>query len=569
MPPVFAYWREFSARYVTALCTMPEAQTIPPPSLLELEYLASTAPPMTGAEYLTGAVLESLWTSIEHAFRAELSQSEATIQEFLKQKNSAWNLVGRVHFNLAENRNDDELPFAFLATYTSRLSGHAKAHHVALGAALNEYAGAANKDKLLSLLLPVQRAAADCEWLKRMVDSREIFHPLRWTPAEAFQLLQDLPKLDAAGIIIRMPRSWANARPSRPQVTATVGGKPPSEIGANALLDFRMDITLDGERLTEAEVSELLAASSGLHLVRGRWVEVDREKLAKMFERFRAVQQTAEQDGLSFAEGARMVAGLDESEDVEWGRAIAGSWLAKLLQDLRHPEALARVRPDQDLKATLRPYQEAGLQWLHLLSTLGLGACLADDMGLGKTMQVLALLLVLRRIDGSARRTSVLVAPASLLGNWISEIERFAPDLKTVVAHPSAMSSVELRSIDEKRLADVELVITSYGSLLRVPELAAASMAACHTRRSTGHQESGRKADTYGETAQGTCENRVDRNAGREPNRRSLVHLRFHQSRPSRFAQGVHEICEDSRRAIAESLCAPCASSCVLTFCVA
>ena len=70
MPPVFAYWREFSARYVTALCTMPEAQTIPPPSLLELEYLASTAPPMTGAEYLTGAVLESLWTSIEHAFRA-------------------------------------------------------------------------------------------------------------------------------------------------------------------------------------------------------------------------------------------------------------------------------------------------------------------------------------------------------------------------------------------------------------------------------------------------------------------------------------------------------------------
>src|SRR4029078_7784242 len=74
---------------------------------------------------------------------------------------------------------------------------------------------------------------------------------------------------------------------------------------------------------------------------------------------------------------------------------------------------------------------------------------------------------------GSARRTSVLVAPASLLGNWISEIERFAPDLKTVVAHPSAMSSVELRSIDEKRLAGIELVITSYGSLLRVPELAA------------------------------------------------------------------------------------------------
>jgi len=471
MPPVFAYWREFASRYVTAVCTMPEAQTIAPPSQLELEYLASSSPPITGSEYLTGTVLESLWISTEQAFHAELAESKISIQEFLKQKNPAWNLVGRVHFNLAENRKDEEAPFAFLATYTSRLSAHAKAQHVALGAALTEYAGAANKDKLLSLLLPVQRAATECEWLKRLVDSGEVFHPLRWTPAEAFQLLQDLPKLDAAGIIVRMPRSWANARPSRPQVTATVGGKPPSGIGTEALLDFRMDVTLDGESLTEAEVAELLAASSGLHLVRGRWVEVDREKLAKMFERFREVEQSAGEHGLSFAEGARMVAGLDETEDFQWGHATAGPWLAKVLQDLRHPEMLARIRPDEDLKATLRPYQEAGLRWLHLLSSLGLGACLADDMGLGKTMQVLALLLVLRRMEASAPRTSVLVAPASLLGNWVSEIERFAPDLRTMVAHPSAMSSAELHSIDEPRLAGVDLVITSYGSLLRLPEL--------------------------------------------------------------------------------------------------
>ena len=104
---------------------------------------------------------------------------------------------GRVHFNLAENRKDEDAPFAFLATYTTRLSAHAKAQHLPLGQALREYAGAANKDRLLSLLLPVQRAAESCPWLKAMVDAGEIFHPLRWTPHDAAQLLRDVPQLES------------------------------------------------------------------------------------------------------------------------------------------------------------------------------------------------------------------------------------------------------------------------------------------------------------------------------------------------------------------------------------
>jgi non-specific serine/threonine protein kinase len=73
-----------------------------------------------------------------------------------------WNVVGRVHFNLALNRNDEEAPFAFLATYTNRLSTHGQAQHLPLGQAQREYSGAANKERLLSLLLPVQRAAERC-----------------------------------------------------------------------------------------------------------------------------------------------------------------------------------------------------------------------------------------------------------------------------------------------------------------------------------------------------------------------------------------------------------------------
>jgi non-specific serine/threonine protein kinase len=484
LPPVLGYWRELGARYVTAVCSRPDVEgrrtvSIPPPPDEELASLAAAAPPMTGAEYLTARVLAGLWAAIDEAFQAELAESGASVQAFLRSRSPAWNLVGRVHFNLAENRRDEEAPFAFLATYTTRLSAAARAQHLPLGRALSEYAGAANKPTLLSLLLPVQRAAERCPWLKAMVDSREIFHPLRWTPGEAFQLLTDLPILEAAGVIVRVPGTWKGNRPPRPQVSATVGAKPPVGLGTDSLLDFRMEVTLDGERLTEADIRTLLAATDGLHLVRGRWIELDRERLARLLDQFRAVERTSAERGLTFAEAMRMLAGATASGDLasaaapDWSRVAAGPWLAQTLEGLRRPEALARVDPGAALKATLRPYQQIGVRWLHLLSALGLGACLADDMGLGKTMQVLALLLVLQRNGERERRTSLLVAPASLLANWASEIERFAPGLRALVAHPSAMPSPELKAIDRDRLEEVELVITSYGTLLRAPRLLA------------------------------------------------------------------------------------------------
>ena len=149
----------------------------PAPDPAELARLADTPPIMTGAEYLSTEVLASLWRSMGQALDAELAESRCPLQEFLKRRNPAWNLVGRVHFNLAENRQDPEAPFAFLATYTPRLSAQAKAQHLPLGKALKEYAGAANKDGLLSLLTPVQTAAASCPWLKAMVDEGEIYYP--------------------------------------------------------------------------------------------------------------------------------------------------------------------------------------------------------------------------------------------------------------------------------------------------------------------------------------------------------------------------------------------------------
>ena len=242
-----AWWRDFGGRYVTAVCT----QSTETPDDLELEQMVFAAPPMIGGEYLTAPVLRSLWHDLDAAFTLELAESQSLaepqsdVQQFLKRRNPAWNLVGRVHFNLAENRKDPEAPFAFLATYTTRLSAQAKAQHLPLGQALREYAGAANKDRLLALLLPVQRASETCPWLKDMVDAGEIFHPLRWTPAEALQLLRDVPGLEAAGVVRanagRMARQSSTAAPgngrrgtaSRPSGTGP-GGAARLQHGSHA-----------------------------------------------------------------------------------------------------------------------------------------------------------------------------------------------------------------------------------------------------------------------------------------------------------------------------------------------
>ena len=102
------------------------------------------------------------------------------------------------------------------------------------------------------------------------------------------------------------------------------------------------------------------------------------------------------------------------------------------------------------------------------MTRLGLGGCLADDMGLGKTVQVIALMLLEKRTRPAKEETPphLLVVPASLLGNWKAELERFAPSLRVLIAHPSAMPRKDLEDGLVGELPDV--IVTTYGTLPRV-----------------------------------------------------------------------------------------------------
>ena len=493
LPPDLGFWRDFASLYFSRVCSLPalaetqslDAISVPPPQY-ELTDRAVTAPPIVGGEYLNERVLSDLWQALHLAVQGAVRNATGSVQDFFASQGSAWNLVGRVCFHLAENKSDEHAPFAFLATYSHRLSTRGKAQHLPLGRALQEYAGARNNAQLLQLLLPVQKAAGESALLKAMVDSGEIYHPLSWTPQEALDFLRDIPIFESSGVIVRVPDWWKAKKPPRPTVSVTVGGNEASILGIDSLLDFSMDVTLEGKRLTEKELKEILASTSGLALIRGQWVEIDHEKLAQVLDHWRSVERAAAGGGISFIEGMRLLSGAaiggGAGGDVsgaskDWSEVTAGPGLATLLEQLRDPDG--KLESDADpgdlLRATLRPYQQSGVRWLWFLNRLGLGGCLADDMGLGKTIQVIALLLLLKRESRKDASPSLLVVPASLIGNWKSEIERFAPSLRYRIAHPSAngTTSRDIEAPGAAALAATDLMITTYGYLGRLPWLAA------------------------------------------------------------------------------------------------
>ncbi|MEE9369066.1 MAG: DEAD/DEAH box helicase [Pontiella sp.] len=456
------YWREFGSLFLRALCHLPEGEFLKPP-MPDFSERILNAPLIRGAEYLSPDVLSSLWRRMADWTTAQLETSE--LAEFLETHAPLWSRVGRVTLHLAENKGDPEFPFAFMASYASGLSKTGRVLQQPLGKALKEYAGANNKPALLKLLLPINTAAKNSPLLSDLVETGDIFHPIGWVPEEAYQFLQTIPVFEEAGLLARLP-DWWKKRTRRPQVAVTIGENKPSKVGINALLHFHLDVVIDGQRLSRAEIAELLAGEDGLVLLRGQWVEVDREKLQQALDHWGEIEQSGT---ISFAEGMRLLAGAPHNlkneaeleEHREWAFTQPGEWLAETLEQLRNPELLA---PPDTLNAKLRPYQEIGLNWLWFCAQTGIGACLADDMGLGKTIQVLAALLR-KKSELPEAKPALLVVPASLVGNWKREAARFAPSLNLFIAHRSENAD----DLHRPALGNADLVITTYGMLTRLP----------------------------------------------------------------------------------------------------
>jgi len=473
------YWQGVADRFLTALCHVPgsvETVDVEPPTEAECATWTLTAPPMRGGEYLTPRLLLDVWKALD-AWAARWIAAAGGLEAFLHDRAPRWRQVGRVCFHLAENKNDPQRPFAFLATYTTGFGAGGRLKHLPLNKALEQYAGARNRSALIKLLAPVQAAAERCDWVAKLVETGEVYQPMAWSAQRAYILLRTAGELEECGLSVRLP-DWWKRRP-RAQVSVTIGQNRLTTLGADAMLDFNVRAALGDQTLTREELAQLLAGDDGLVLLKGQWVEVDRQRLQQALEHWQTIEAQAANGEISFVEGMRLLAGASADlksedkidQDRAWVHVDAGEALQEILAGLRDPARLDGGDVPAGLQGMLRPYQRDGLAWLRFLTALGLGACLADDMGLGKTIQVLALILSGREGKlAKERKPSLLVVPASLLGNWRSEARRFAPSLMLTFLHPAetdrkALDRIARSPVD--RLQETDVAVTTYAMLTR------------------------------------------------------------------------------------------------------
>ena len=143
-----------------------------------------------------------------------------------------------------------------------------------MGNALRQYAGAKQKQQLINLLSPVSVAAERSALIKDLLETGDTYHPLAWTPGEAYQFVQELLQYEAAGLTVRLP-DWWKKRP-RPQVSVKVGQKGVGGLNAQSLLDFDVSLTLGGKKLSPREWEQLMAADEGLVLLQSPLTRLSR-----------------------------------------------------------------------------------------------------------------------------------------------------------------------------------------------------------------------------------------------------------------------------------------------------
>ncbi|WP_121194332.1 DEAD/DEAH box helicase [Motilibacter peucedani] len=316
-----------------------------------------------------------------------------------------------------------------------------------------------------SLLLPaddpdvagelITRAAAVWPTLRFALHGEPV-STLRLDREGALGLLLAATELTAAGVGVLLPSWWRaggglsvalSARPHQPGAVDV-----PSLLRRDVVVDFDWRAAVGAVRLREDELRELAAAGRRLVRVRGQWLEVDPAGIAQALE---FLSQAPSGSG-TVAEVLRMAA--RPPAGVSFVGIDAEGWLADVLAGAAAVR-VADVPVPPDFGATLSPYQQRGLDWLHLMTRLGLGAVLADDMGLGKTAQVLALLAV--EHAGGEGGPTLVVCPMSVVGSWQREAARFAPGLRVQVHHGATRSAT----------FDADVVVTTYGLVHRDHEV--------------------------------------------------------------------------------------------------
>ena len=259
-------------------------------------------------------------------------------------------------------------------------------------------------------------------------------------------MMEILPALEALGLEVLLPAQLRKLLRPRLGIRADARGgveELSGIISLEQMLSFRWQTALGDEALNEEDFRKLLKQQNGLVQFKDRYAYIDPAEVERILKKL-------DEGDPSLKVHEKLQAVF--TEELDGAQVWIDDELRTLLDAWRNgPEAEVPV----GIRATLRPYQLRGYQWLYANANFGFGSVLADDMGLGKTLQVITLLEKIREEGGLMHRKALAVVPTSLLGNWQREVAKFAPDLRTATYHGSNRKLPDPKSYD--------LLLTTYG----------------------------------------------------------------------------------------------------------
>ncbi len=219
-----------------------------------------------------------------------------------------------------------------------------------------------------------------------------------------------------------------------------------SAISLDDILEFSYEVSLGDEKISLEEFNKLIEESNdGLIQYNGKYIIVDKAEGKKLYEQI-ANANHKKMTRLELIHAS--MSGQLQNYDFNYDDAYAN-----VIKDFAKP---VEVENPVELKGELRPYQMTGLKWLWTNISKGFGCCMADDMGLGKTIQVISLILKLKE-EKKIKNPVLVVCPTTLMGNWMKELQLFAPSLKVTTYH----------GLDRKLDTNFDVILTTY-AIMRI-----------------------------------------------------------------------------------------------------
>ncbi|MDR1558015.1 MAG: DEAD/DEAH box helicase [Tannerellaceae bacterium] len=269
--------------------------------------------------------------------------------------------------------------------------------------------------------------------------------PVRFDNATVVEMLEKtLPALELFGIRILLPKSLQNIL--KPQVSMRIDKRGlKSYFSLNELLTFDWRVALGDFLMTEEEFRALSKNAGRLVRIRDGYALMNENEIKRII---RSLSTTRNVGPLQLLQSAL-------SGEFEGAKVDIGEEARKEIRRLIQEEDTALPH---NLRASLRPYQRRGFNWMYKNARLGFGSVLADDMGLGKTLQVITILLKFKEEGRLKGHPALVVVPTTLLTNWEKEIHRFAPALRAFIYHGTGR-----RLLDPEFISETDVLLTSYG----------------------------------------------------------------------------------------------------------